>query len=113
MCYEAKEDDMIRLKKAFVGVVHHSGISYNIHNSFEIEVYFSIKATPLGANLCLLEEIEDGEIKNMISEGKSWWSQWFSDIREWKEEEVDNERVTWLRVYGIPCHAWSFSFSKC
>lgn len=20
---------------------------------------------------------------------------------------MDNERLTWLRVYGIPCHAWS------
>ncbi|XP_058758617.1 uncharacterized protein LOC131631862 [Vicia villosa] len=110
LCFEAKEEDMIRFKKAFVGVVHQSGMSYNIQNSFDLEGYFAIKVTPLGANLCLLEESEEGEIKNLISEGKSWWSQWFSEIREWKEKDVDKERVTWLRVYGIPCHAWSFSF---
>lgn len=84
--YEAKEVDINRLKKAFVGVVHQSGMSYNIQNSFELEGYFSIKVTPLGANLCLLEEVEDGEISNLIREGKSWWSQWFSEIRVWKEE---------------------------
>lgn len=110
LCYDAKEVDMVRLKKAFVGVAHQSIMSYNIQNYFEIESYFSIKVTPLRANLCLLEEIDEGEIKHLITEGKSWWSQLFSEIREWKEEHVDKDRVTWLRVYGIPCHAWNFSF---
>src|SRR3954468_14848507 len=85
-------------------------MTYNIQNSFELEGYFAIKVTPLGANLCLLEEFEDGEIRNLIEEGKSWWSQWFSYIREWKEDEVDNQRVAWLRFHGIPCHAWNFNF---
>ena len=23
---------------------------------------------------------------------------------------VDQERVTWLRIFGIPCHAWTLEF---
>ncbi|CAK8531108.1 unnamed protein product [Lathyrus sativus] len=85
-------------------------MTYNIQTSFEIEGYFSIKATPLGDNLCLLEESEHGEIRDLIREAESWWRQWFSVIREWKEEDLDKERVTWLRCYRIPFHAWNFYF---
>ncbi|CAI8594473.1 unnamed protein product [Vicia faba] len=42
-------------------------------------------------------------ILDLISEGRSWWS-------HWREEGVDKERVTWLRVYGILCHVWNFNF---
>ncbi|CAK8542124.1 unnamed protein product [Lathyrus sativus] len=31
-------------------------------------------------------------------------------IKEWKEDMVDKERVTLLRCYGIPCHAWNVAF---
>lgn len=31
-------------------------------------------------------------------------------MRKWKYEDVDLERFTWIRCYGIPCHAWVFYF---
>ncbi|CAK8572702.1 unnamed protein product [Lathyrus sativus] len=92
-------------KEAYVGKVVIPGSSYNIHTHFEAEGYFSIKVTPLGANFCLLEEMEEGEIHGLIREGESWWNQWFTEIMKWKETDVDHERVTWIRVFGIPCHA--------
>lgn len=63
-----------------------------------MKVTFFIKVTPLGANLCLLEESEEGEIRNLIREGKYWWSQWFTCIREWNKDDIDNEIVAWIRV---------------
>ncbi|KAI5413648.1 hypothetical protein KIW84_057994 [Lathyrus oleraceus] len=55
----------------------------------------------------IISEIEVGEIRDLIREGKSWWSQWFSKIREWREDDMDNERASWIRCFGIPCHAWN------
>ncbi|XP_058749527.1 uncharacterized protein LOC131622508 [Vicia villosa] len=110
LSYNSTEENLERFKRAFVGVIVNPGMSYNIQTSFEVEGYFSIKVTPLGANLCLLEDIDDGAVRDLIEEGRSWWSQWFSEIREWREDDVDRERATWLRVYGIPCHAWNFEF---
>lgn len=39
---------------------------------FEVEGYFSIKITPRGAKMCLLEEFEEGEINVLIREAKYW-----------------------------------------
>lgn len=50
-----------RYSKAYVGYVENSGMFYNIHEAFNMEGCFSINVTPLEANICLLEEIEDGE----------------------------------------------------
>lgn len=54
-------------------MIENPEMSYNIQTSFEVEGYFSIKVTPLGANLCLLEDLEEGAIKDLIKEGRSWW----------------------------------------
>ncbi|XP_058780930.1 uncharacterized protein LOC131655034 [Vicia villosa] len=108
--FKVEESEMCRFKKAFIGVVEESGMSYNIPEAFNIEGYFRVKVTPIGANLCLLEEMEEGEIVALISKANEWICQWFSEIRPWSPEVVDNERLKWLPCYGVPCHAWSFKF---
>lgn len=50
--------------------------------------FFAIKATPLGENLCLLEESKVRVIKDLIEEGETWWKQWFLEIRKWDEMEL-------------------------
>lgn len=50
-------------------------MTLNIHEAFHSEGYFRVKVTPLGANLCLLEEQEEGEIKALVEEAKEWISQ--------------------------------------
>lgn len=45
-------------------------MTYNIQKTLHAKGYFKIKTTPLGANLCLLEEQEEGELKAMIKEEK-------------------------------------------
>ncbi|XP_058761119.1 uncharacterized protein LOC131634461 [Vicia villosa] len=101
-----EEAEMSRFEKAYVGVVETSGITYNIQEAFHTEGYFKVKATPLGVNLCLLEKHEEGETKALIEEAKDWVGQLFSDIHPWSPGDVDNERLTWMRGYELPCHAW-------
>ncbi|XP_058775318.1 uncharacterized protein LOC131649579 [Vicia villosa] len=99
-----------RWKKAYIGEVLFSGESYNIQNHLEVEGFFSIKVHPLGANLCLLEEMDEGVIQELILEQGSLWKRWFKMIRPWQESDIDSERVVWIIVHGIPCHAWSLNF---
>ncbi|XP_058763176.1 uncharacterized protein LOC131636584 [Vicia villosa] len=99
-----------RWRKAFIGEVIFAGDSYNIQTHLEIDGFFSIKDHPLGANLCLLEEMEEGIIQELIDEGEWWWKQWFKSIRPLKSRDVDSEQVVWVRVYGVPCHVWGTEF---
>lgn len=60
--------------------------------------------------MCLLEEQEEGIIEELIGDGCTWWKQWFSSIMSWKSSDVDSERVAWVKVHGVPFHAWCFEF---
>lgn len=42
-------------------------ITYNIQEKMHMEGVFTIKVTPQGTNLCLLEEAEEGEFKAMVN----------------------------------------------
>ncbi|XP_058747128.1 uncharacterized protein LOC131620126 [Vicia villosa] len=110
MSYESNEEDRTRLSKAYVGEVIFPGSSYNIQTYFEMEGMFSIKVTPLGASLCLLEEVEEGFIQDLIGEGNTWWRQWFKEIKPWSYNIVDNDRDIWIRLYGVPSMTWNFDF---
>ncbi|GAU24569.1 hypothetical protein TSUD_149100 [Trifolium subterraneum] len=110
LSFVSEKEDLERLKKAFVGVVRQPGLSYNIQNEFHIQGYFGVKVTPLGANLTLLEGQDEGEVEALMEEARDWMEQWFKEVRPWTEKDVDLERLVWLRVYGIPAHAWNESF---
>lgn len=67
-----EEGDHKRFDVAFVGVVEKPGMTYNVQEVLHVEGFFRIKATPLGANMCLLEELENGKIKILIKEEEEW-----------------------------------------
>lgn len=66
---------MLIFERAFIGVVENAGMRYNTQEVFHTEGYFRFKVTLLGENLCLLEEIKEGEIKALISKAKYWIGQ--------------------------------------
>lgn len=39
-----------------------------------------------------------------------WLNQWFKEVRKWDPTDMEEEIVTWLRIFGIPCHAYGPNF---
>lgn len=76
--------DLDCLSKAYVGKVVISGMSYNIQTCLKMEEYFSIRVTPLGGNSCLLEEVEEGDIRDLIREGRCGGSTGFQRFENGK-----------------------------
>lgn len=63
----------MRLQKAFVDKALIPGAAYNIQVHMEMEGIYAIKVSPLGGNLCLLEELEPGYIEDFFWEKENWW----------------------------------------
>lgn len=81
-----------------MGIILFPGAAYNIQTHFEVEGVFAIKFSPMGANLCLLKEMEEGYINELLGEGSSRWKRWFKEIRSWNVYDVDIEKVMWIRL---------------
>lgn len=82
--YNVLKDDLYRFERAFMGRVKVPGSSYNIQKLFHVEGYFSVKVTPLGVNLCLLEASEERELDALVSGANGWLEQWLSKVRRWR-----------------------------
>lgn len=89
-CFKSKEENRMRFMKAYVGKVLVSGSTYNIQMHFEMEGVFAVKITPLGDNLCLLEESGEGFIEDLIGKREAWKRSWFSDVKKWEEGMIDD-----------------------
>ncbi|PNX61493.1 hypothetical protein L195_g052481, partial [Trifolium pratense] len=79
LSFTTEKEVIQNLRRAYVGVVNHSGMSYNIQDEFHRQGYFGVKITPLGANLVLLEDQEEGEIKALLKDAWGWLEQWFKE----------------------------------
>lgn len=90
--------------KAFVGEVMETGMTYNIQDVFDLEGHFGVKVTPLGERLCLLENRGGRVLQNLLDSGAFWLSRWFVEVKKWEPCVVDEEHVTWVRLFGLPCH---------
>jgi hypothetical protein len=52
-----------------------------------------------------------GEVKEVM-ETVGWWCSLFEHVVPWTPELTSNDRVTWIRCYGVPVHAWGFDLFR-
>jgi hypothetical protein len=64
----------------------------------------SFKVSALGFRKVLLWSDKAGEVKEVV-ESMGWWWSLFERMIPWSPELISNDRVTWLRCYGVPVHA--------
>lgn len=65
------DDNIIqKMNKAYVGKVTRSGTSYAVQEELNKHGFFAVKATPLGANLVLLEAEDEEAIPNLINDAR-------------------------------------------
>lgn len=96
----------MRYRKAFTRILKNFGEVVDIKKRFFEEGIFTIRVSLLGLNLCLLEALEGDDVEVFLVERKIWWEQWFLLIKPWQPSDVDYEILVWLKVMGVPCHAW-------
>lgn len=66
--YNSNSDDKDRFKKAMVGIVKAPGLAYGMSQSLLEEGIFSVVASPLGPNLCLLKETNEGDMDLLLQD---------------------------------------------
>ncbi|GAU47211.1 hypothetical protein TSUD_403520 [Trifolium subterraneum] len=102
--YTTGKDTLLSLQKTYVGEVLHSGMSYNIQDEFHRQGSSIFKVSMF---LSFVENLSS-VVADMSSAAKRLKE---SDlIQPWSTREVDSSRLVWLRVYGIPVHAWNAEF---
>jgi hypothetical protein len=71
-----------------------------------------LEIIPMGADKVFLRSVNALDVSQLFNEAKDFFLQFFAPPRVWNHDEVLVERGTWVRIYGVPIHAWNELFFK-
>jgi hypothetical protein len=64
----------------------------------------------MGGDKVFIKVHDDEDFHSLVKDAREVFQHWFIKIEEWFPEVVMRERVTWVRLYGVPVHAWNSKF---
>jgi len=64
----------------------------------------------MGADKVLVRSSDNREVSSILSEASEFFGNFFSTSVRWNKEVLIQERGAWVRIYGVPLHAWNFNF---
>ncbi|PNX63322.1 putative sulfate transporter, partial [Trifolium pratense] len=67
---------------------------------------------PMGADKVFVRSMEDVDAMTTFNNAKEFFQLVFSFWTRWDKDELRYRRGAWVRLYGIPIHAWNEHFFK-
>jgi len=74
--------------------------------------FVNLVIIPLGADKVFLHSLDDGDVSSTLSEASEFFNKFFSPPMRWTKDTMVRERGAWLRIFGVPLHAWNYDFFK-
>ncbi|GAU40140.1 hypothetical protein TSUD_163090 [Trifolium subterraneum] len=102
---EVEDEVLAKLEGAFVGYLAVDMEAITIQNQFRMDGFQNMKICVLGYRKILLWSDKVGEVKELM-ESVGWWCSLFEKVVPWSPTLASNQRVTWIRCFGVPLHAW-------
>jgi hypothetical protein len=102
---EVEEEVLARLGGAYVGYLVENKEAALIQNQLWMGGFQNLNICSMGFMKILISSDKVGEVKEVV-ESVGWWCSLFERVFLWSPGLVSNQRVVWLRCYGVPVHAW-------
>ncbi|MCI18217.1 sulfate transporter, partial [Trifolium medium] len=99
----------------------HNGVVATVINGEAISVvqnriadagFADLTIIQMGADKVLVRSTSDTDVVNILYGAKEFFNMIFSNWVRWNKEVVPSQRGAWVRLYGIPLHAWNENFFK-
>jgi hypothetical protein len=74
--------------------------------------FSNVMVTPLGGDRVFLSCTGEDNFAEVLQGANEFFGMLFTNFHKWSEASTRYERGAWLRVYGIPVHAWNDSFFR-
>ncbi|MCH83079.1 hypothetical protein A2U01_0003894, partial [Trifolium medium] len=102
-----------KLKHCYVGLLREEMDPNRLQMMIAMEGFQNIQVVPLGVDVFLLSSVQQEGVKIALEANRDWWNQWFFEISCWSSNLVTTGRRVWVRVFGVPPHAWGLDcFTK-
>jgi hypothetical protein len=99
------------LNRCYVGFLRPEVEVKVIRTTLLMEGIQNISVVPMGGSMVLLQCSRVGELERRIKDKEEWIGVYFFTVKPWSPNLVNLKRDVWVKVYGIPLHAWGIIFS--
>jgi len=74
--------------------------------------FVNLVIIPFGADKVFLRSLDDVDVSSTLSAASDFFNKFFSPPVRWTKDTTVRERGAWVRIFGVPLHAWNFDFFK-
>ncbi|MCI10631.1 sulfate transporter, partial [Trifolium medium] len=67
---------------------------------------------PMGADKVIVRSLTATDVATVVDSAKEFFKLFLSNWVRWEKEVMPVHRGAWVRLYGIPLHAWNENFFK-
>ncbi|CAL0317081.1 unnamed protein product [Lupinus luteus] len=103
------DDDVAWLSSCVVGKTVETISPGDVAVLIKEEGINTITARPLGGDRVLLAPVDGECVQEVLDDAKGWFSNIFISLKPWSPDDVVDERMVWVRCFGLPIHAWNIT----
>ncbi|GAU33774.1 hypothetical protein TSUD_393360 [Trifolium subterraneum] len=107
----AVEDVQWAQKGVVASVINGEAISV-VYNRIVDAGFQELTIIPMGADKVFVKSTTEADVMAILEGAKDFFKLLFSNWARWNKEVVPSQRGAWVRLYGIPLHAWNENFFK-
>ncbi|PNX78571.1 hypothetical protein L195_g034549 [Trifolium pratense] len=108
--YQSKSDDSEWALNGVVATVVNGEAIPVVQNRIMDAGFNDLVLIPMGADKVFVRNRENDDAKSTINNAKDFFKLVFSSWKSWEKETSPYRRGAWVRLYGVPLHAWNEQF---
>ncbi|PNX61614.1 putative sulfate transporter, partial [Trifolium pratense] len=74
--------------------------------------FYDLVLLPMGADKVFVRSLEGVDVMPLVNKAREFFQLVFSSWTHWETDTSPYQRGAWVRLYGIPLHAWNEDFFK-
>ncbi|KAK2427387.1 heterogeneous nuclear ribonucleoprotein A0 [Trifolium repens] len=110
--YRAASDDVLWAQRGVVATVANGEAGSVVRRRVQDAGFKELDLLHLGGDIVLVRSLEEADVLSVLDQAKDFFRLCFSDWVRWEKAVIPFQRGAWVRIYGIPLHAWNVNFFK-
>ncbi|GAU35790.1 hypothetical protein TSUD_56670 [Trifolium subterraneum] len=110
--FRTMPDDVLWAQNGLVATVINGEAVPVVQNRITDAGFHDLLIIPMRAEKVFIRSTAGADVLTIVNSAKDFFTLVFSNWTRWGKEVATYRRGAWVRLYGIPIHAWNVNFFK-
>ncbi|MCH79622.1 cysteine-rich receptor-like protein kinase, partial [Trifolium medium] len=110
--YRTKSDDVKWVQNGIVATITNGEVFPVIQSRLTDTGFDDLVLIPMGADKVFVRSLTGEDALSAVNNATNFFQLVFSNWMRWENNMIPYQRGAWVRLFGIPLHAWNVEFFK-